>query len=164
MYPKTSLQGENLNEGNFGKLSLPSPVIFLDTPILENNIPIGSLDNESGQTQQQPEVYVYSWRNIPKRGESPVNLQQRQESKPNSGTLPQESNLTPEINDLDIPIALRKGVRSCTQYPISNFVRYDHLSSFVWALVTNLLGMEMPKSIYEALKIPKWKKVVMEEM
>lgn len=93
-----------------------------------------------------------------------MNLQQRQESKPNSGTLPQESNLAPEINDLDIPIALRKGVRSCTQYPISNFVRYDHLSSFVRALVTNLLGMEMPKSIYEALKIPKWKKVVMEEM
>lgn len=60
LYPKTSLQGENLNEGNFWKLSLPSPVIFLDTPILENNIPIGSLDNESGQTQQQPEVYVYS--------------------------------------------------------------------------------------------------------
>ena len=33
------------------------------------------------------------------------------------------------INDnLDIPIATRKGVRSCTQHPISKFVSYGRLS------------------------------------
>ncbi|KAK2992349.1 hypothetical protein RJ640_016803 [Escallonia rubra] len=31
-------------------------------------------------------------------------------------------------NDHDIPIAQRKGVRSCTQHPISHFVSYDNLS------------------------------------
>ena len=31
-------------------------------------------------------------------------------------------------NDLDRPIALRKGVISCTKYPIYNFVSYKGLS------------------------------------
>ena len=30
----------------------------------------------------------------------------------------------------DLPIALRKGIRSCTRHPFSNFVSYTNLSSF----------------------------------
>ena len=48
-------------------------------------------------------------------------LSSRQESDPGIGN---ELN----IDDLDIPIALRKGPRSCTQHPISKFLAYSHLS------------------------------------
>ena len=45
-----------------------------------------------------------------------------------------------EIIDLDLPIAVRKGVRSCTQHPIRKFVSYDILSlnyrAFVQYLTT----------------------------
>ena len=30
-----------------------------------------------------------------------------------------------KLYDLDIPIAWRKGVRSCTKYPISNHLEYS---------------------------------------
>ena len=56
------------------------------------------------------------------------------------------------IDDLDVPIALRKGIRSCTQHPISNYVSYDHLSPAVCTLVINLSGVEIPKNIDEAKK------------
>lgn len=67
-------------------------------------------------------------------------------------------------NDLDVPIVLRNGVRSCTQCPIFNFVGYNHLSDSVQAVVANLSSIEIPNSIHEALSIPKWKKAVEEEI
>ena len=44
------------------------------------------------------------------------------ENQGNSDSIPSES--TSVIDDLDIPIATRKGVGSCTQHPISKFVSY----------------------------------------
>ena len=46
----------------------------------------------------------------------------------------QESNSQPHmesppiINDLDVSISLRKGIRNCNQHPISHFVSLDKLS------------------------------------
>ena len=68
------------------------------------------------------------------------------------------------FDDLDVPIALRKGIHSCTQHPISNYVSYDHLSPVFRAFLVNLSGVEISKSIEEALKILEWKNVVLEEM
>lgn len=71
------------------------------------------------------------------------------ESELNSG-----KNCTPHsdaTNDLDVPIALRKGVKSCTQHPISNFFGYSHLSESVQALATKLSSIEIPKFILEAV-------------
>ncbi|XP_073041739.1 uncharacterized protein [Primulina eburnea] len=39
------------------------------------------------------------------------------------------------ISEIDIPIALRKGKRSCTNHPISDFLGYAHLSQAMQALV-----------------------------
>ena len=39
-------------------------------------------------------------------------------------------NSSNDLDDLDQPIALRKGVRSCTQHPISNHVSYGKLTEF----------------------------------
>lgn len=39
------------------------------------------------------------------------------------------------IDDLNVPITLKKGVRACTQHPIYyNFVSYDGLSPKYWLL------------------------------
>lgn len=61
-------------------------------------------------------------------------------------------------------IAIRKGIRSCTKYPISNYLSYKNLSSSYRALSEKITAAEVPTSIHEALKIPKWKVAVMEEM
>ena len=70
----------------------------------------------------------------------------------------------PAINTDDLPIALRKGIHSCTQHPITRVVKYDHLCCFMKALVSNLAEVEMPKTIEEALLKKEWKNTVEEEM
>ena len=62
---------------------------------------------------------------------------------------------TPVIDDLDIPIATRKGVRSCTQHPISKFVLYSRLSPSHKAFVSNLASVSMPNHVQDALTDPK---------
>ena len=59
-----------------------------------------------------------------------VNLEHGQSSSPSSqnpGNLPMDSTSL-LIFDLDIPIAIRKGVRNCTKYPIAKYLSYQGLS------------------------------------
>ncbi|KAA0048527.1 transportin-3 isoform X1 [Cucumis melo var. makuwa] len=65
---------------------------------------------------------------------------------------------------LDIPIALRKGTRSCTKHPICNYVSYDNLSPQFRAFTASLDSTIIPKNIYTALECLEWKNAVMEEM
>ncbi|KAL0556045.1 hypothetical protein IC582_004550 [Cucumis melo] len=65
---------------------------------------------------------------------------------------------------LDIPIALRKGTRSCTKHPICNYVSYNNLSPQFRAFTSSLDSTIIPKNIYTALECPEWKNAVMEEM
>ncbi|KAA0053629.1 Beta-galactosidase [Cucumis melo var. makuwa] len=65
---------------------------------------------------------------------------------------------------LDIPIALRKGTRSCTKHPICNYVSYDNLSPQFRAFTASLDSTIIPKNIYTALECPEWKNAVMEEI
>ncbi|KAA0050819.1 Beta-galactosidase [Cucumis melo var. makuwa] len=65
---------------------------------------------------------------------------------------------------LDIPIALRKGTRSCTKHPICNYVSYDNLSPQFRAFTASLDSTIIPKNIYTALECPEWKNAVMEKM
>ena len=67
-------------------------------------------------------------------------------------------------NDLDLPIALWKGVRSCTNHPIYNFVSYKGLSPGFRVFVTNLNKIQIPNNIQEALKLPEWRAAVWEEI
>ena len=70
----------------------------------------------------------------------------------------------PELYDLDIPIAWRKGMRSCTKYPISNHLVYSWLSPNFRAFTVKVDEVKIPRNINEALQLPNSKKVVMEEM
>ena len=57
-------------------------------------------------------------------------------------------------NDCDMPITLIKGVRTCTQHLIYNFVSYGKLSPSYQAFVSALNSVQVPNSIQEALKNP----------
>ena len=71
---------------------------------------------------------------------------------------------TSEPSDNDLPIALRKQPRSCTNHPISRFVSYSTLSRPFRAFTTNLDRTRIPTNIGEALASPQWRKAVMEEI
>ncbi|KAJ9556963.1 hypothetical protein OSB04_011577 [Centaurea solstitialis] len=68
------------------------------------------------------------------------------------------------VDNLDVPIALRKGVRTCTSHPIKNFVSYKSLSSNYRAFVSKLDEAQVPNSIHEALQSPAWKDATFEEI
>ncbi|RVX02079.1 hypothetical protein CK203_025480 [Vitis vinifera] len=68
------------------------------------------------------------------------------------------------MDDLNRPVAHRKGVRSCTQHPISKFVSYEKLSPNLRALITNLESIALPNCIQEALQHLEWRKAVNEEI
>ncbi|KAL0539558.1 hypothetical protein IC582_023774 [Cucumis melo] len=65
---------------------------------------------------------------------------------------------------LDLPIALRKGTRSCTKHSISNYVSYENLSPQFRAFTASLDSTTIPINIYIALECHEWKNVVMEEI
>ncbi|GJZ76374.1 retrovirus-related pol polyprotein from transposon TNT 1-94 [Tanacetum coccineum] len=64
---------------------------------------------------------------------------------------------------LDLPIALRKGKRTC-RYPVSSFVSYDGLSTSSRAFVANLDSILVPKTVGEALAHSGWRAAMIEEM
>lgn len=57
-----------------------------------------------------------------------------------------------------MPIALRKGTKSCTKYPMYSFLSRSNLSSEFRAFTANLDTVTM------AMEIPEWKTDVMKEM
>ena len=66
--------------------------------------------------------------------------------------------------DLDLPIALRKGTRACTKYPIAEYISYSNLSENYRAFTTNISNLVVPRNIQEALDELIWKLAVFEEM
>ena len=63
----------------------------------------------------------------------------------------------PPVSDLDFPIALRKGTRQCTQYPIAHHVSPARLSPSYQSFALAVLTESIPKSYIEALQVPAWK-------
>ena len=69
-----------------------------------------------------------------------------------------------EFLDLDLPIDIRKGVRTCTKHPVANFLSYHRLSPIYISFLTTLDSSVIPRSVEEALKDPNWKEAMLEEM
>ncbi|KAG6508912.1 hypothetical protein ZIOFF_034294 [Zingiber officinale] len=68
-----------------------------------------------------------------------------------------ESTAPLNMNELNLPVAIRKDVRSCTQHPISNHVSYSRLSPSYHAFVSQLSNHAIPSSYYEATrKLGSW--------
>lgn len=68
------------------------------------------------------------------------------------------------VDDINIPIALRKNVRSCTKHPIERFVSYGKLSQSYKTFVTALDNTHIPSNIHEALQNSEWAAAVTEEV
>ena len=68
------------------------------------------------------------------------------------------------MDDLELPIALRKGTRTCTQHPIRNFISYVGLSKPYRAFISRLDNVQIPANIQEALSHPGWIQVDQEEI
>ena len=85
---------------------------------------------------------------------------------PQDGSSSSSKGLVPPAsapNDLHLPMALRKGTRSCTLHPISNFVHYDRLRPTYRAFSLSLTTDSIPRSHVEALRIPHWKAAMDQE-
>ena len=73
-----------------------------------------------------------------------------------------------QIKDIvDLPIALRKGVRTCTKpipYDMINYLNYNKVSANYHAFLTAIQDIPIPKNAHEALKDVRWKEAMDEEM
>ncbi|RVW30661.1 Retrovirus-related Pol polyprotein from transposon RE1 [Vitis vinifera] len=162
-YPKNDIQGENsTQEYQFWDLES-----FSESPITtENHIPPESFN--------QPESIVDLWdkEHIQEETEERALSQQTHEAEPGPNPSKLPGNNAPDgtvdselENDiLNMPIAWRKGVRSCTQHPIGNFISYDKLSPTFRAFTSSITEIQVPQNIQEAFKYPKWKAAVNEEV
>lgn len=64
---------------------------------------------------------------------------------------------SPLVNDMDLPIALRKGARSCVRYPIANYVSYNVFFFLLPCLMFPILTMSQKLCLNLSRKRP-WKK------
>lgn len=118
-------------------------------------------------------LHVYARRNKDQeRTEYETHPEQGEESKPNSRTHEitqgnshfELAHTDPSVNDLDHPTAVRKGIRSCTNYPIYNFVSYEGLSPRFRTFVAKFNELQIPNTVHEALKVPEWRAAVWGEI
>ena len=71
------------------------------------------------------------------------------------------------MDDYDLPIAIRKGVRKCTQHPLyppSHFVSYEKLFDSHKSFLTHRNTITIPKTISKALGHKEWKKYIRVEI
>uniref|UniRef100_A0A2N9EN83 Integrase catalytic domain-containing protein n=1 Tax=Fagus sylvatica TaxID=28930 RepID=A0A2N9EN83_FAGSY len=152
--PYYSPQGRQLQES-----MLSAPVIPTHVPIAPPTSPISIVPPVPPISQ----VYVHR-RNqdvplVPPLPPVEFSLPLPPSASPSADSPPPQS-----TSDLDLPIAIRKGKRTCTEHPISNCVSFDHLSPSFKAFSLSLSSLVVPKSYREALSHPGWRKAMEEEM
>uniref|UniRef100_A0A2N9GSX8 Integrase catalytic domain-containing protein n=1 Tax=Fagus sylvatica TaxID=28930 RepID=A0A2N9GSX8_FAGSY len=149
--PYYSPQGRQLQES-----MLSAPVIPTHVPIAPPTSPISIVPPIS-------QVYVRR-RNQDVPLVPPPPLVEFSLPLPPSVSPSKDSPPPQSTSDLDLPIAIRKGKRTCTEHPISNCVSFDHLSPSFKAFSLSLSSLVVPKSYREALSHPGWRKAMEEEM
>ncbi|XP_049935028.1 retrovirus-related Pol polyprotein from transposon RE2 isoform X2 [Nymphaea colorata] len=70
----------------------------------------------------------------------------------------------PSLINEELPIAVRKGTRSCTSHPIQRFVSYAKLSKNYKCFITSLSKSVIPRCVEDAREDPKWLQAMTEEM
>ncbi|KAK4403247.1 Retrovirus-related Pol polyprotein from transposon RE2 [Sesamum angolense] len=64
----------------------------------------------------------------------------------------------------DLPVALRKGKKSCTAHPLANSLSFQHLSPNYRAFSVSLSSVSIPNTYCEAQRHPAWKMAMDDEM
>ncbi|KAL1085955.1 hypothetical protein V6Z11_D08G083900 [Gossypium hirsutum] len=140
----------------------PIPDLIAVSPVQQEFNTVLPNNNTSTEVQQPPD-----------QGKQQIQVYSRQNRSPETDTaVPitssiedcSETKVPPPLPSIYLPIAVRKGTRSCTQHPISRFVSYGNLSKSYKAFVTNVDSVKTPKNIEEALESAEWRQAVMEEM
>ncbi|KAG8491054.1 hypothetical protein CXB51_014208 [Gossypium anomalum] len=155
-FAPSHLQGETFNEDETLNTLLiihhdPTTTIT-NKPNNQGAMVIPYLDTVSPVQQE-----VYSRRNCSPKTDTAVPIASPTEDC-------SKTEVSPPSPSIYLPIAVRKGTRSCTQHPISQFVSYGNLSKSYKAFVTNVDSVKTQKNIEEALESAKWRQAVMEEM
>ncbi|KAH9792938.1 hypothetical protein KPL71_004353 [Citrus sinensis] len=115
---------------------IPSPVI----PVIQPDKPLQFYVRKKSHPQLSQEGDT-----------TPSNPSTIQESFSDQDPLP-----VPEVSDLDLPIALRKGTRNSTRYPLTHFISFHALSSSFHAFALSLSVISLPKHYQKALTHPGW--------
>ena len=121
------------------------------------------LGGEVLQNDLNSELQVYTRKRFHLRNNDPNVHPNDPNVHPSSG-IEILGNPIPSISDLDVPIAIRKGVRNCIKHPIANYLSYQRLSKNHRAFTSRISHLFVPRNIQEALDDPNWKLAVMEEM
>ena len=104
---------------------------------------------------------------MPTENETRENQTVQEENNEEPIIIPQQSHdPPPEANpgDLQWPIALRKGKRSCTRHPIGRYVFYDRLNPQFKTFVTTVDREMIPRSFEEAMTDENWKLAIEDEL
>ncbi|RVX23597.1 Retrovirus-related Pol polyprotein from transposon TNT 1-94 [Vitis vinifera] len=170
-YPKSHVQGESMNEHQVWEsllevqpaqhTNVPSPVTIQSPMPIQPIAP--QLANENLQVyirrRKRQELEHGSQSTCGQYIDSNSSLPEENIGEDRAGEV-----LIPSIDDSTLPIALRKGVRRCTDHPIGNYVTYEGLSPSYRAFATSLDDTQVPNTIQEAFKISEWKKAVQDEI
>jgi transposase InsO family protein len=121
------------------------------------------------EVQVEQQVDEQEQRQDPSQGEQPVEHEQGSTS-----VEPAEENQsqTASNNSLDLPIAVRKGIRkvnpikrhSYDDHDIGNYISYEALSAPFRAFVASLQVVSVPKDWKTAKLDPRWCNAMMEEL
>ena len=176
------LQGENLvmedkDRGDFLFLDLPS------LPLSKQSRPTDPLIETLPKLPDQPELVPENPKSAPenvrfdkvfsrKKTVVPESVQV-QDFNPNSEnevtisnpSLQSESHVNND--DQDLPIAVRKGIRECTNrplYPLTHFLSFEKISPIQRAFLVSLNTISIPTTVSEALTDEKWKQAMNVEM
>ncbi|KAL1101220.1 hypothetical protein V6Z11_D05G284700, partial [Gossypium hirsutum] len=161
-FAASHLQGEIFNEDETLNTLLiipPDPTTTIPdlvvSPIQQEFNTVLPNDNTSTEVQQplgqgKQQIQVYSRRNRSPETDTAVPITSPTEDC-------SEAEVPPPSPSIYLPIAVRKGTRSCTQHLISRFVSYGNLSKSYKAFVTNVDSVKIPKNIEEALESAEWR-------
>ena len=157
-YTSTQLQGESrleaesFNESSFFPL-MKDLTTEDDTTLNE------SKDSEPAATEDKFFGHQYQRRKKPDLVQKQLQLPEPEVSTPIPDSLHR-----PLDNSDELPIALRKGKRTCAKYPISQFVSSKHLSVQHQSFISAIDSVRVPTSVQEALKDKNWIQAMNEEM
>ena len=126
----------------------PLPVLPLNT-VEEYSGETSTIDPQLRLSKQDLKVYT--------RRSSPM------DEPGASAPIPVNSQSSGSDLTTDLPIAHRKGTRSCTRFPISNYLSYANLSPSFRAFAKSLPSITIPPTLSHALSHPGWR-LAMEEI